>query len=213
MEGNSFFKYRPGNTFMHRLPPWLKIIMMLALAMGAFYCPSLPALIIWLALILFSAIFLHFSLNEIISDLSVTFIYATMLYVASVISNISEAGLISPSVLIPKIGNFSPLTPMALSLEISSVFYRTTSTMSFRKGFSQIEGTLRKDGTPLSDALSLTLSFIPGLATFWHKTDNAWKARMGKNGLKKIMTLTPILFRTGMGEAYKKSLALQNRGK
>ena len=198
---------------MHKLPPWLKIILMLMLAMGAFYCSPLPALIIWLTLILFSAIFLHFSLSEILSDLSVTFIYAIMLYVAGVISGVSEAGMISPSALIPKIRNFSPLTPMALSLEISSVFYRTTSTMSFRKGFSQIEGKLRKNGTPLSDALSLTLSFIPGLAAFWQKTENAWKARMGKGGIKKIMALTPILFRTGMGEAYKKSLALQNRGK
>ena len=214
MEGTSFFKYRPGKTFLHSIPSWIKIILMLILAIAAFYTPLIPALVLWLILIAFSFFILRFSFREILSDLSPTLIYASMLYIASLIINISQASNFSAKVLIPGKQNMELFSHMALSIEISSIFYRTTSPMSFRQGFSQIEGSLRRsDRTPLADALSLTISFIPGLAAFWHRADNAWKARCGKKGIKRILVLTPLLFRTGMRNAYQKSLALQNREK
>lgn len=212
MEGTSFFKYRPGKTFLHSIPSWIKIILMLILAIAAFYTPLIPALVLWLIIIAFSFFILRFSFREILSDLSPTLIYACMLYIASLIINISQASNFSANVLIPGKQNMELFSHMALSIEISSLFFRTTSPMSFRQGFSQIEGTFRRsDKTPLAEALSLTINFIPGLAIFWHKADSAWRARGGKKGLKRIRVLTPLLFRTGMKAAYEKSLAIENR--
>ena len=214
MEGSSFFRYRPGKTFMHSIPPWIKIILMLSLAVVSFYVPTVPAFIAWGFLIIFSGIVLSFTPGEIFSDLSPTLIYASMLYVASIILSISEEGFFSAKSLVPRLQNLELLSHMALSIETSSIFFRTTSPVAFRQGFAQIEGTIRKnDRTPLAEALSLTIGFIPGLAVFWHKADCAWRARGGKKSVKRIIVLTPLLFRTGMRSAYEKSLAMRNRGR
>ena len=101
---------------------------------------------------------------------------------------------------------------LCLSLEISSLLYRTTSLGSFSDGFSAIERALtRREETPVADLLSLTITFIPRLLLFWQRIDLAWKARGGTPSVRRIVVLTPLLFRLGMHEAWQKALTRENR--
>ena len=205
---------------MHRLNPSIKIVLMFVLAVGAFYVPTAPAFIIWILLILLSKVILHFSFAEILKDLKPVLMYLFILYVVSVIINIAsfftlEKELNGANIIrlfYPDLSYTSLLMKLSLSIEITSIFYRTTSIQQFNQGFASIEHFItRKDETPFSDILSLTITFIPRLVSFWYRIDNAYKARGGKDDLKRIVTLVPVLFNVGMREAYLKAMARENR--
>ena len=101
---------------------------------------------------------------------------------------------------------------MGLSLSITSVIYRTTSNIQFRQGFATIEQTLtRSDQSRFADLLGMTLTFIPRIVTYWQRIDTAWKARGGKNSLRKLITLTPRLVSVSLNDAYEKARAIENR--
>ncbi len=204
---------------MHRLNPAVKIVLMIIFAVAAFYVPVVPSLVIYFFLIVFSMVFLHFRAREILVDMRPVLIYLILLYAVSLVMNLvlfwgsdtkgmAEIGMI----FIPDLSYASLLMHLALSMEITSIFYRTTSILEFNRGFSDIERFIsHKDDTPFADVLSLTITFIPRLVSYWYRIDNAYKAREGKNDIRRILVLTPVLFRTGMREAYLKALARENR--
>lgn len=212
-----FFKYRTGTTFVHKMPPALKIILMLALAIVAFYLPVKAALIGWGCAILF-ALFLRFTPLEIFSDLKPTLVYCVLMYIGSIIGNVvfyfsvvqEEKQIIEIFYLNP---DYIPLlVRLGFSLSVTSILYRTTSNVQFNQGFSSIERFItRREETPFADTVSLTLTFIPGIVMNWHQIDNAWTARSGKNNIRKIITLVPLLFGVSMNKAYQKSFAIENR--
>lgn len=213
MRNNSFFHYIPGKTFLHKMQPWIKIILMLTLAIAAFYCPLVPALCIFLTLATFSLTYLRFSPANILSDIKPALVYFFLLYIASTFSNISPGEKIRfPEILVPQKHYMELAARLLLSMETTSIFFRTTTQIQLNHGFRQIEGAVtRRKKTPIADLLSLTLNFVPRLSELWQKISLAWRSRGGKNGPQKIKTLTTILFRTGMDESYKKSLAIKNR--
>ena len=223
-----FFHYRTGSSFLHKTPPALKIILMLSLAVAAFYVPVIPSAALWLTLILLSLTLLHFPLNEVLSDLAPSITYALMIFLVSIMLNLVSAfstGFFSSEEIVSaalpqkiflsaayifKISDSyaAIIVHLALSLEISSVFFRTTSVMEFSAGFRSIEQFFtRRNETPLADTLSLTLTFIPQLSIFWSRIETAWKSRGGKDGLTKIRKLVPVLFRVSMQEGSSKAMA------
>ncbi len=205
----TFFSYRAGNTFMHKIHPVAKVLLMILLALGAFWVPPLPALIAWVALILFSFLVLKFSPKEILTDISPALAYCFFFYSVSVLLNVIEK---NTPVYIPNSQYIATLSHLALSLEVSSVFYRTTTSSQFAQGFRSIEHALtKKEETPFADNLSLTMIFLPRLASFWKRISSAWKARSGKSNTRRIRILVPVLFRVSMHEAYTKALAMENR--
>ena len=220
MERTRFFHYRQGNSFLHRMAASLKIILMVVLAIGAFYVPPLAGIALWLLLIISSLALLGFHIQEVLCDQKPALAYLVMIYLASLILHITGfiqsglppsphtiAGLFLPD------GAYLPLfAHLGLSLEISSLFYRTTSTMQFHEGFAAIERALtRRKQTPFADLLALTITFIPRIASFWQQIDTAWQARGGKKSIFRITSLIPVLFRVSLREAYGKALARQNR--
>ena len=211
MENAQFFHYKTQKTFLHKVPPALKILLILLLATVAFYLPVKICLALYPLMILFSAVLLKFRHEEIFSDQKPILAYIFLLYFAGLILNIvNQAGF--PKIFAPNMEYFPLLAHLALSLEITSIFYRTTSHGQFKDGFSSIETFItRKDSAPLSDTLALALSFIPRISTFWNRLELAWQSRGGKSSLKKAIFLFPKLFHTSMREAYEKSLAIQNR--
>ncbi len=226
MENPTFFHYKTQKTFLHSLSPALKIFLILFLALAAFYLPVKLCLISYPLLILFSAFVLHFRPQEIFSDAKPTLAYIILLYLAGILLNSinyfqnSQEGIGSAALILnflafvlrPNFTYFPLLVHLALSLEITSIFYRTTSTAQFKDGFSAIETFItRKDVTPVSDSLALTISFIPKISTFWYRLNRAWLSRDGANSLKKAILLFPKLFHLSMREGYEKSLAIQNR--
>lgn len=226
METARFFHYKTQKTFLHAMPPALKIVLIVALTLTAFYLPVPVCLVAYPALILFSAIFLRFTVSEIFSDSKPVIAYIVLLYAATLILNLAgyfsalnfqDTGLREwcggiARAFIPKMTYLPLLAHLALSLEITSIFYRTTSHGQFRDGFCAIETLItQRDSAPVSDTLALALSFIPRISTFWARLSRAWLARGGKNSLAKALVLFPQLFHVAMREGYEKSLAIQNR--
>ena len=226
MENAQFFHYKTQETPFHKIPAWLKIILIIALALTAFYLPVKVCLILYPILIVFSALFLRFTISEIYSDAKPTLTYTILLYIAGFFLNLSNhfSSLNYPvetwsevysgisRIFIPNLTYLPLLAHLALSLEITSIFYRTTSHGQFKEGFSTIEMFVtRKDTAPLSDSLALSISFIPKISTFWNRLEKAWVSRGGQNSLLKVISLFPKLFHVSMREGYEKSLAIQNR--
>ena len=226
MDNAAFFHYKTQKTFLHKVPPALKILLILLLALAAFYLPVKICLICYPILILFSAIFLHFRPSEVFSDQKPILAYIFLLYFAGLILNLSLhfSNISYPAqsweqvfrdfyrVFIPNLTYLPLLAHLALSLEITSIFYRTTSRGQFKDGFAAIESFItRKDSTPLSDTLALALAFIPRISTFWKRLELAWLSRGGKKSIRKASFLFPKLFHAAMREGYEKSLAIQNR--
>jgi energy-coupling factor transporter transmembrane protein EcfT len=226
MENAEFFHYKTQKTFLHKLPPALKILLILVLAIAAFYLPVKICLVLYPVLIILSAIFLKFQPEEIFSDQKPILAYIFLLYFAGLILNLSVhfSNLSFPvkkweevftdfhKIFLPNLTYLPLLAHLALSLEITSIFYRTTSRGQFKDGFSSIEKFItRKDTAPLSDTLAVALSFIPRISTFWNRLELAWQSRGGKSSPKKAIFLFPKLFHAAMREGYEKSLAIQNR--
>lgn len=219
MEHARFFQYRTGNTFLHTLPPPAKILLMLLSAVTAFYLPVKAVVVVWLCVLALSML-LSFPLRDIISDLRPVFFYVTLLYAATIVQHAFEwrqASLAGESysvrmLLMPQKDRLVFSLQLALSLSFSSLFFRTTSNVQFHEGFESIELFFtRQKRARFADLLSLTLTFIPGIVANWQQIDTAWKARGGKNGIRKILTLVPRLFSVSMGAAYEKALAIENR--
>lgn len=213
MQYTGFFRYQTGSSFLHRLHPVIKIILLFTLALSSFALPVKWALCAWAFFICF-AIFLRFSPVDILNDLFPAFLYALMVYGASILSNVLTHS--ADQSLIPlfyfNMQYLPLLVHLSLSLEITSIFYRTTSSLEFHQGFSQIEQFFtRKKESPWADSLSLTLTFVPEIVHNWQKIELAWKSRGGKNNIRKIITLVPLLFRVSFHSAYQKALALENR--
>lgn len=226
MRGRRFFHHRKGNSFLHRAKPSIKLIVFFLFAIVSFFLPVYPALILWIILILLSLVMLRFSPSEILTDLTPSFFYGAMLFLLTIIQNLityfeNPASdcfqnltffgifiyIIKPSPEYIKL-----FARLSLSLQISSLLYRTTSTSGFSEGFRSIEGFFTKGKRfLLADNLSLALTFIPRLADFWSKINLAWKSRGGKKNIKRIKALTPLLFKESMKEAYVKALARENR--
>ena len=216
MEEATFFLYKTQKTFMHTLPPPLKILLIILLALTAFYLPVKICLILYPILILFSACILKFRIHEIFSDIKPVFAYIILLYGATVLLNLTNflgGKITSPAgIFIPNLTYLPLLAHLALSLEITSIFYRTTSQAQFKEGFASIETFFtRSSSTPLSDSLALALSFIPKISLFWNRLEKAWSSRGGSNTVKKAFILFPKLFHVSLREGYEKSLAIQNR--
>lgn len=222
MDKSLFFHYKTGNSFLHRMKPWIKILLMLVLAVGAFYAPVQTVPVLFVFLILFEKFYLHVTSGELFSDFKPVIAYFTLMMISTVIANsvsFFEEGTFRTAtfmdlaeILVPDESYVKLLAGLALSLKISGIFYKTTSNSQFRKGFSSIEKCItRKKNAPFAETLALTITFIPRLVGFWNEIDTAWQARGGKKNLRRIKKLTPTLFKVSMKEASLKSMARQNR--
>jgi len=213
MQYTGFFRYKTGNTFLHRLPSVVKIILLFSLALASFTLSVKASLIAW-GLFILLAFILGFSPKEVLSDITPAFLYAVMVYSASILSNVmtyTRGGDISTLFYFNT--NYLPLlVHLALSLQITAIFYRTTSSLEFHEGFAKLERFFtRKKDSPWADTLSLTLTFVPEIVHNWQKIDLAWKSRGGKNNIRKILVLVPLLFRVSFHSAWNKALAIENR--
>lgn len=218
----AFFHYKKGNSILHKLPPVVKLFLMLIFSIAAFYVPAKISVLIYVLIFVLALVYFKFSFKELFSDNKPAFFYAVMLYLVDFVSNvifICKNGFFEVTFLARFLQIVKPnsdflglVIHVALSLQITSIFFRTTTNLQFNEAFSKIETFItKKENSPLATTLSLTITFIPRIAAFWQRLCYAWTSRGGKENLGKIQKLTPQLFKTSMHEAYQKSLARMNR--
>ena len=219
MDGTRFFHYRTGSSVLHRLSPPIKLVVLVALALGAFSVPVQPALLCWLVVLVLSLV-LQASIKAVLADLRPVLLYFCLLYASSLILHAlawyraMHAGETYSlhAFFMPEVSYLPLFVHVALSLAITSFLYRTTSNMQLHEGFATLERALtHKKRTDVADTLSLTLTFIPRIVTNWQRIDAAWNARGGKNSVRKLLVLIPLLFSVSMKDAYDTALAIENR--
>ena len=196
MDIRPLFSYRRGTSFLHRMSPPLKLLLLFGFTALIFFFPNY--VLFYSAFFIFFARFIGFSFLEQLRDLKPILPYCLLLVSLHVFS-----------VLIKTETDIKDLAFLILKLiclmQISSLFFNTTSSL-------QLKETLEKI-LPFKVAVlfSLFLFFIPILFSIWTKLDYSWKARGGKKGLLKIFKLFPIFISESLYKGQKLMYALRNR--
>ena len=225
----SAFRYKTVKGHLHKLPPMLKLIMLLPLSV---FCLSLPPL--WLAAGKISAIFTaflcKFTLQEQVTDIKPAVFYAILMYALSVFSSLFEYWGIIPvaalasAIFVPNSDFLQIAMRLLLMVQLSALLFRTTSSIEIRESLCMIERFIRQYLSYLpiigkwisrqprfSFSISLFLSFIPQIFSTWASISLAWKARGGKRSLAGARTLLFLLITNSFENAAIKAKALEAR--
>jgi biotin transport system permease protein/energy-coupling factor transport system permease protein len=201
------FRYKTVKGPLHKFPALLKLILLLPMSI---FCMSLSPKWLCAGIILsvITAFCCKFTLREQLTDLTPAFFYAILMYALSIFSNLFEllrkitlnANIIDNLVFVimPQYDFLHIALRLILIVQLSALLFRTTSALEIRESL-RIE------------PIALFLSFIPGIFETWKTVDLAWKARGGKQGLKKIITIVFVLISLSMEKAAMKSTALTAR--
>ena len=203
---SSIFKYKTIKGPLHKIPALIKIIFFLLLSI---FCITLPPLwlcagILFLVLISFIC---RITLKEQLTDLKPALFYAILMYILSLLSNFTE---IYPPLFIsysslrffftPR-GDYLQITlRLILIVQLSALFFRTTSSLEIRE-------------TVRMNIITLFFMFIPEIFNTWENINLAWKARRGSEGFYKIKSLFFVLISVSFNKAAVKAAALESRSK
>jgi len=228
MDNFSVFSYKPGNSFFHRLPSWIKILLIPAFNVALFILDwKIAAVFAVLHVILF--FILRFSVREQIKDLKPVIYYAVflycMLFLMQVYGLYQNTDLQSKDVF--KNAFFNTIYDMDTAffcvkflacVQSCSLMFKTSTSLEIRTGIENIETVIRKcipfvsKEPEFSLAVSMLINFIPTVFKLWTQLKRAWIARGGKQSPKMALVLIPKLFTLGLNFAYNTTKALVNRG-
>ena len=215
----SAFQYKAGNSFLHKTPSWIKILIIPIINILFFILPYQFAL----ALIVFQTILafsLHFTFKEQLADLRAVLYYAVLLlfvkaltFIFTYVFGSSSLPLNWDTVLLYIKGEkhtLFMLLKLFCVMQSASLVFKTSTSLEIREGVGKIEYAITKKNT-LTDGIFLFVSFIPSVSKIWKQSTKAWYARGGKHNIKMYLVLLPVLFSVGMKEAYNKARAVSIR--
>ena len=183
------FSYKQGNSFLHRCPALVKILLIPVVSIAVFKLP--PAVAIVLVIIQTVLSFaLKFSLREQLCDLRAVLYYAVILLI---IDFFTKADIVQTLLMLVK---------LLCVMQTASLVFKTSTTLQLRQALSK---------NILSETLALFICFIPQVTKNWAQIKKAWFARGGKKSLKMIIVLLPVLFSVGMKQAWNTARALSIR--
>lgn len=212
----ALFSYRYGNTFLYKIPPTMKIILLFLLPLILFSCP-MPILILSFFIFLFVGLLNGISLFEIVKNIKPVFYYAFFLIIAHVLSVFSvflrDPSFINATVFIPGMDTFLIIARIITAMECTSLFFFSTTSLELKEGIAKLEAllTFNKSSGKLSQTFALFILFIPTVFSVWTQLNNAWKARGGKNSIKKLYALIPPFISILLHKAHTTELSLRNR--
>lgn len=228
MAGNyTAFSYKSGNSFVHRIPAWIKLIFIFVFNILIFSLPASVA-IFFLFIQFILCCCLHFTLREQLEDLKPVIYYAFLLYLFNIISfcislmiegtNLSvfeNAKKLLVETFLNK-ETFFMMAKLFCIMQSTSIIYKTSTSLEIREGVGVIESAIRKflhlkNKQTLTNTISLFVTFIPMVFSVWAQIKKSWYARQGKNGIKMYLTLLPVLFSVGMKRAYNSAKAIAIR--
>ncbi|MDR0324075.1 MAG: hypothetical protein LBI12_06490 [Treponema sp.] len=171
-----------------------------------------------------------FTVSEQIADLKPAAFYAVLMYALSFFSvffeNSSELPFPEAAAfaMLPRMDFLRIALRLVLIVQISALFFRSTSSIELRESlctaenyislfFSRFSFSGKHDLAKgsFSQNIVLFLMFIPEIFKNWKDINLAWKARSGKQGLKKIKIIVFVLISLTMEKAAVKSKALAAR--
>jgi len=205
--GNMVFKYKTIKGPLHKVPAVIKLLLLLPLSV---FCMSLSPLRLGIGILLlfFAAFICGLSLRDQLTDIKPALFYAVLMYALSVFSNIIDncnifnIKLIEinqfDKIFIPDLEYLRVSLRLALIVQISALLFRTTSALEIRE-------------VVRSEIITLFLCFIHEIFKIWSSVNLAWKARGGKEGVKKIRTIVFAVISLCFEKAALKSKALEAR--
>lgn len=208
------FSYKAGNSFIHKMPPVLKILLIPALNILFFNLPlqfSLALIVLQFVL----CCYLRFSFYQQFCDFKPVIYYAVLLYFTGFIArfldlkNLSEAAKITFS----NAATFIMLIKLFCVIQSASIIFKTSTSLQIRDGIGQIEGAVRKllpvsKKNKFTNVVALFVCFIPMVYKNWEQCKRAWFARQGKKSVKMYLTIFPVFFSVGIKQAWNSSKAI-----
>ena len=202
MVRNAVFKYKTIKGFLHHVPVIIKLLVLLPLSFFFMFLPPL-----WLGVGILFAVYMAFicglSLHDQLTDFKPVFYYAILMYALSIFSNLFNNFRLMPAnqfftVLIPNYEYLRITLRLMLIVQVSALFFRTTSHLEIRE-------------VVRFEIISLFINFIPEIFKIWTSINLAWKSRGGKEGVGKMKTLIFILISLSFEKAAIKAKALEAR--
>ncbi|MCQ2575189.1 MAG: hypothetical protein MJ162_00500 [Treponema sp.] len=228
MHKYSAFSYKSGNSLFHKMPAWLKILLIPALNIVVFNLHPLVS-VFFVILQFIIACCLRFSIREQLSDLKPVIFYAALLYLIGFCSDVCSTFFDNANqqvfLSIIKSSGIKIFTDSSIALQLvklfavmqsASIVFKTSTSLEIRDGVGVIESFVRKvlhlkKKNTLTNTISLFVCFIPLVYKIWNQSKLVWKARGGKKGLRMYLKLLPVLLSVGMKNAWNSARALTIR--
>jgi biotin transport system permease protein/energy-coupling factor transport system permease protein len=224
------FRYKKGNSLLHRAPALLKLSVLAALAISIMFLP-LSAVCAGIAAAIIPALVCGFSVKEQLTDIRPALFYALFLCMISACSGIvSAGGPAAVSSLRDLIHRVRPayeygvyIVRLILVMQVSALLFRTSSSIEIKEAVCGAETALRRvlrrlpgagrisPAAKFGNSIALTISFIPVLFELWEKLNRAYRARGGRGGLTRFRLLIAALIALSFHYAAQKARALQAR--
>ena len=186
---NPIFSYSPVKSPIHRIPAWLKLLVLLLVPITVYLCPICVSIAL-IALFPVIAAVGRIRLPDFLHDLKPISYYCLMILAIDVLSYLlfKAEKLISQRSLVM-------ILRLLCAMEATSVFFRTTSTFEIRDTLQGIESAVTFGHSKLvfSSMFTLFLTFLPQIFANWSALDLAYRARGGRRGPAKAVVLLPRL--------------------
>lgn len=193
----ALFSYKIGNSFIHKLHPIIKVILLFALPISIFFLP-LPVIGLFSLVCIILSLFVPITIKEQLRNVKPVLYYCTFLliiYLWNILFSNPSNGM----------QLFSLAAKLVCSMQWTSLFFTTTTSI-------ELQNTLEKFlPSKIAKSFSLFINFIPMLFSVWNQLERAWTSRGGKNGITKITTLLPVFLSVSLHKAYNVSRTLENR--
>lgn len=204
---NPIFSYSPVKSPIHSIPAILKILVLFAVPVTVYLCPIWVSIAL-IALLPLVALVGRIRIRDFVHDLKPIEIYCLMIVAIDVLSYL----LFDAKEIVTQRSLYM-LLRLLCAIEVTSVFFRTTSTFEIRESLQSIEKAVTFGHSSLvaSSMFTLFLSFIPQIFATWSALDLSYRARSSKRGPTKAFVLLPLLISMSIKRASTTYLALLNR--
>lgn len=219
----NLFSFQNNNSPLKKVPPTVKIMFLFASLAGLFFLEIKALLFLFFFLILFSLV-LGFSLLNQLKDFISLFPFLFIFYITAIITNFIHDPQLTTKLLTPSPQITRAIIHLLVTVELSNLFYKTTTATQINDSLEQIEKNLRnflihlpligkniQTKTSIVFLFSMILIFILRLVTLWNQLELAWKARGGKSNLVMFKALFPKLFVLAFIDAERTWQAIKNR--
>lgn len=196
-------QYFPGDTFIHRLDPRIKIIIIIMFITSLFFIKTFPPYLLILAFIIFTIWLSKVPFKYVLKGLKPLMVIIGITFAINVLLTKGEVLFEIGPLTITKEG-LSQAVFMALRLIFlitgTSLLTLTTSPISLTDGIEKLLSPFKKIGLPaheLAMMMTIALRFIP---TLLEETDKIMKAQMARgadfesgNIVNRAKNLVPLL--------------------
>lgn len=222
MTQDTAFSYKQGNSFLHRCPAWIKILILPVVSIAVFKLPFYFAAGLCIVQIILASA-LRFSIREQLRDLKAVLYYAVFLIFAKVIGSLGagvaagvSAGSLSSIGLsdIPQLtavffiseaATWALLLRLFCVMQTASLIFKTSTSLQIREGLESMELVVRRafgklfrpgktESTPRYAPIAQAISlFICFIPQVSKNWQQAERAWMARGGKKSLRMFIVLL--------------------